>query len=43
MKALQGKLAGSLRARVGNYRIFLTVSGATLTITGVRIRGGAYG
>ncbi len=42
VKALKGALAGSLRARVGEYRILFTVSGGTLTITAVRIRGGAY-
>lgn len=42
IKALKGSLKGQHRARVGEYRILFTVSGQTLTITGVVIRGGAY-
>ncbi len=42
VKALKGSLKGQLRARIGEYRILFTVSGQTLTITGVVIRGGAY-
>jgi mRNA-degrading endonuclease RelE of RelBE toxin-antitoxin system len=42
IKALKGALKGQHRARIGDYRIIFTVSGETLTITSVVIRGGAY-
>lgn len=42
IKALKGSLKGQHRARIGDYRIIFTVSGETLTITRVVIRGGAY-
>jgi mRNA-degrading endonuclease RelE of RelBE toxin-antitoxin system len=42
IKALKGALKGQHRARIGEYRIIFTVSGETLTITSVVIRGGAY-
>ena len=42
MKALKGALKGTLRVRVGNYRILFTLGSRVITITAVDDRKEAY-
>ena len=42
VKALQGKHAGKLRLRLGDYRVFFTSAGKVLRILAVKNRGEAY-
>jgi mRNA interferase RelE/StbE len=42
VKALKGALKGTLRVRVGDYRILFTVAAGTLTIVSVDDRKEAY-
>ena len=42
VRALQGKHAGKLRLRLGDYRVFFTSGGKLLRILAVRNRGEAY-
>ena len=42
VKALQGKHAGKLRLRLGDYRVFFTSGGKLLRILAVKKRGEAY-
>lgn len=41
-KVLKGSLAGILRLRSGDWRIFLARQGETLTVTAVKNRSEAY-
>lgn len=40
--ALQGDLAGSLRLRIGDYRVLFTLKDGAMHILGVRHRSKAY-
>jgi mRNA-degrading endonuclease RelE of RelBE toxin-antitoxin system len=40
--ALQGDLAGSLRLRIGDYRVLFTLKDNAMRILGVRHRSKAY-
>jgi mRNA-degrading endonuclease RelE of RelBE toxin-antitoxin system len=42
VKALQGDMAGSLRLRLGDYRVFFTLEDNVMRILGVRHRSEAY-
>ena len=39
---LQGDMAGSLRLRIGDYRVLFSFESNTMRIFGVRHRSGAY-
>jgi mRNA interferase RelE/StbE len=42
VKALQSNMAGVLRLRVGDYRVFFTLEDGAMRIFGVRHRSEAY-
>jgi mRNA interferase RelE/StbE len=42
VKTLQGRHAGKLRLRLGDYRVFFTSGGKLLRILAVKNRGEAY-
>ena len=42
VKALQGRMAGDLRLRLGDYRVLFNLDGGLMNIFGVRHRSEAY-